>query len=536
MAHKDIDLNILESNHAVAVSSAPRNSFSMVNEVFSTMFGDIATPEQLHGIIASKSETKTVIAYGDGHWELLEFSIIQGQTLHLLKNISYEMLILRKLKEQLKTLAGTNHLYSEILDKDLPIGLMVIDGDYNVSFANQALKRMFSLPPKAKLKKCYNYVRELRVCDNCIIEPLKAGKKASKKTFTGKDNDNFLTAEAHYLEDKYIITFRDTTREIKLIRQIKEQQETLEKANRMIAEQNDILKRLSNINIRMGRLKDLDKVLELVIDSIIDTFESPRGAIILFNKARLIESANFSEGIGQEERDIILRNVGDPDKSFGEGLADFINMDIGDKENTIGEVFLYKPAKGLDSSTIGLFLMQVNIFVMNLKLQQRLEEIAQTDSLTGVFNRYYFDKQLEKEKEQSVKFGQPLSLIIVDVNGLKQANDNIGHEAGDGLIKGTADIIGANIGEFDTVYRVGGDEYVVLLPNCPEKRLKEMLLHLKQVQEDAAIECKGHRLEIRFSLGGACSVETEHGQLKDRADKRMYADKEEYYKTHKRYR
>lgn len=520
--------------YALAVSAGESEVFLERNVFFASEFKGVENPKELHEFIVGRSANKTVVRFNDTHWELVELKLETGYTLHLLKNVSHEVVILQKLKERLRELEGTERFYSEIMEKDLPVGLMITDKDYNVLFANNRLKGFFHIPPRATLLKCYNYVRELSPCKNCILEGLRKGQEQSRKIF--ETGERSVTAEAQEVEGKYIITFRDTTKEVNLIRQIKEQQENLEKANRMIAEQHDILKRLSNINIRIGQLKDLETLLGMVMDSIKDTFKSARGAILLFNRVGQIEDAHFSGEITDAEREAIIRDVAAPGETTAEELKDYRIMVVGGAEHPIGKLFLYRPEKNVDPSILELFLMQVDIFVDNLKLQGQLEAIAQTDSLTGVFNRYYFDGQFKKETEQSMRFGQPLGLLLADVNGLKEANDKMGHEAGDRLLKETAALIGKNTGDFDTVYRVGGDEFMVLLPNCTEVRLEESINRLKAVQEDAVIRVGDHLIPVRFSLGGACTEGVRHEELKDTADKRMYRDKEEFYKTRRRYR
>lgn len=532
---------LLKNNFAVAVSAGDgemHGDFIAVNDIFSTLFADIKGPRQLQQYVTSDTENRKVVTYNDGYWELLELSLGPEQTIHLLKNISYEMLILQKLKDQLRELAGSRALYSGIVHEDLPIGILIANDEYDVIFANKTLKRFFRLPPKANLKKCYNYVRELKPCEDCIIGRLRAGEKKSKKSFVG-DGETLITAEGHVAGDKYVVIFRDTTREIGLIREIKVNQENLEKAHRKIAEQHDILKRLSNINIGIGQLRDLEAILEVVINSIIDTFTCSRGAILLFNRAGQIENAHFTPGVTDEEQESIIKHVAHLDKTPGNEAAGYEVMDMIDRDQVIGKVFLFRPEKTVDPSILELFLMQVSFYLENLKLQGKLEEAAHTDSLTGVFNRYYFDVQLKKVSEQSKRFGQPLSLIIVDVNGLKEANDRFGHEVGDILLRETAALLKRNTAVPDSIhsiFRVGGDEFVILLSNCPADRLEGAEATYKSMQTGAAVQSGECVLPVRFSLGGACSTETAHHKLMEAADKRMYRDKETYYKTHKKYR
>jgi diguanylate cyclase (GGDEF)-like protein len=542
-------VDIPDNQLALAVGTKTVDApFEATNLVFSTVFSDIQTPGHLYALISNKSENKTVIKFNEGFWELLEIKINSTDVLFLLKNISFEMLALVQLKKQLKELASTNTIYSRLLDRELPIGIMIIDPDYNILYSNLTLKRLFHIPSMLNLKKCFNYVKELKPCKDCILEGIQKGIK-KKKSFTM--DDRVITAEVNPSDDKYsdkynaknnkyIITFRETTREVGLIKQIKKQQEELETANLRIADQNDILKRLSNINIRIGQIRNLEAILETMLDAIIGTFSCKKGAVLLFNKSGIIKNAHFSKNISEFEREAIIKSI-EPDLQTLDDSLGFYHMQnivdtIGDNEELVGRLFLYKPSKALDQSILELFLMQITVYMVNLELHRKLEEVAHTDSLTGVFSRYYFEKRFNEEKELSLRFGQPLSLILLDVNGLKRLNDTIGHDAGDRLLKRTAQLLAPVVGSAQSIFRIGGDEFVLLLSNCPETQLNQILNQLTQLQESSSFTINDHEIPVRFSFGGVCSTNTSHDLLKDEADRLMYLDKKSYYKTHKKYR
>lgn len=534
---------------AAITTPSPSDQFAAVNQKFSTSFPGIHTPFQLLELITGKSEKKKIISHNQLFWEVMQQELNACQSLFLLKDITSERSILSRLKDQLQELTRFNEIYTKVIDKDLPIGVMIIDKDYNVLMANHMLKRYFHIPPQAHLEKCYNFVKGIKPCDECILRQILEGKRKNKKTFVTSD-EHYITAEIHTVDDKFIVTFRDTTKEINLIQEIKKQQDALESANQRINQQNDILKRLSTINIRIAQMRDPEAILETVVKSIIDTFDCEKGAILLFNEGGKIKNAHFTSNIDVQERLVIIDNVGsaksypadslNPRRRYGlsreDHLPDYTIQDIIDKETLVGRLFLKKNREVIDQSIMQLFLMQVNIFLDNLGLQRRLEEMAQTDSLTGVFNRYYFEKRFAEEQELSLRFGQPLSLILADVNGLKETNDQVGHAAGDRLIEQTTRLIGNNISTYDSIYRIGGDEFIILLSNCPEDQMNIVMDMLKDIQESASFEYNGSHYPLRFSLGGACSTSVDYNKMKDEADKRMYRDKDAFYKTHSKYR
>ena len=95
----------------------------------------------------------------------------------------------------------------------------------------------------------------------------------------------------------------------------------------------------------------------------------------------------------------------------------------------------------------------------------RLAALSQTDSLTGLANRRALSLHLERELRRSVRYGMPASLLLIDVDGLKQVNDSEGHSAGDRVIRIVANAISEGLRETDFGARWGGDEFAIVAPN-----------------------------------------------------------------------
>jgi diguanylate cyclase (GGDEF)-like protein len=96
--------------------------------------------------------------------------------------------------------------------------------------------------------------------------------------------------------------------------------------------------------------------------------------------------------------------------------------------------------------------------------QQRLEQVLNTDPLTGVLNRRAFFERLEEELARHRRYGRPLALLMADVDHLKAVNDAAGHQMGDRLLVQVAQLLQTHTRAVDLVGRYGGDEFVVLLP------------------------------------------------------------------------
>jgi diguanylate cyclase (GGDEF)-like protein len=95
----------------------------------------------------------------------------------------------------------------------------------------------------------------------------------------------------------------------------------------------------------------------------------------------------------------------------------------------------------------------------------RLAALSQTDALTGLANRRALSSLLEKELRRSLRYGTPASLLLIDVDGLKQVNDNQGHSAGDHVLRSVADAIAEGLRDTDVGARWGGDEFAIVAPN-----------------------------------------------------------------------
>ncbi|MBI5949515.1 MAG: GGDEF domain-containing protein [Chloroflexi bacterium] len=105
---------------------------------------------------------------------------------------------------------------------------------------------------------------------------------------------------------------------------------------------------------------------------------------------------------------------------------------------------------------------------LDLRWAHHLHELAMRDDLTGLFNRRYFNAELDRLAAECARAGMPLSLAFVDLNDFKAINDAHGHEAGDAALQGVAHCLVDLVGDNGIVARTGGDEFGVLLPGMSE--------------------------------------------------------------------
>lgn len=173
-----------------------------------------------------------------------------------------------------------------------------------------------------------------------------------------------------------------------------------------------------------------------------------------------------------------------------------------------------------ESGTPSLIIMLEDISARK-SAEFQMQEASTLDGLTGLYNRKYFDMEFS-----TLQYGMrlPVSIIVVDVDGLKLINDSIGHDAGDRLILGVATILKEAFRGDDIIARVGGDEFTILLPETCENVLETVLDRLHKCQ--ARFNEAGPDFTVQFSSGYATAVRGEDmpAALK-LADQRMYAEK-----------
>lgn len=173
-------------------------------------------------------------------------------------------------------------------------------------------------------------------------------------------------------------------------------------------------------------------------------------------------------------------------------------------------------------SLIGSF---VCTYVTDLKLQrflylQKLSILSETDSLTGVKNRNSYEKT---QKEYALKSDQILACVYIDVNGLHEMNNMYGHSMGDKMLQFVATTMEKEFGKNNT-FRIGGDEFVSLVPNIKEDDVKTKIDSFRK-----AIEDESYHASIGYSYGDTSKIDII--SLVAKAEKRMYVEKRLFYRS-----
>ncbi len=159
--------------------------------------------------------------------------------------------------------------------------------------------------------------------------------------------------------------------------------------------------------------------------------------------------------------------------------------------------------------------------------QRRLQLLSLTDSLTGLYNRRYFDSKLASEMGHAARLDQPLSLIMADLDDFKAFNDAWGHPEGDKVLAQLGAVIAASVREGDAACRYGGEEFAVVLPGSGVEEALAVAQRMGQAFGQTVFRpAKGQAAAVTVSMGVAQMRPGENGLgLVSRADRAMYLAK-----------
>jgi diguanylate cyclase (GGDEF)-like protein len=166
---------------------------------------------------------------------------------------------------------------------------------------------------------------------------------------------------------------------------------------------------------------------------------------------------------------------------------------------------------------------QVSVVAVNSALHRKVHEQSVRDALTGLFNRRYFDESLAIEFERASRYGQSLSLVMVDLDHLKIINDSQGHLAGDAAIRMTGEALLKQSRRVDIATRFGGEEFAVILPQTPLEGGRAASEHWRQTVNQCMVG--DHRLSASFGVASFPEHASSPERLIRAADIAMYRAK-----------
>jgi len=180
-----------------------------------------------------------------------------------------------------------------------------------------------------------------------------------------------------------------------------------------------------------------------------------------------------------------------------------------------------------DRQLLDVIANHVAIALSNLASQESLRDQAVRDSLTGLYNRHYFNAIIASELSRSDRYNRPLSLMMIDVDGFRAVNNTHGHLKGDEVLQEVARLLRENVRASDRVIRYGGDEFLVFMPETASEAAaiaERLRSSIGRLPERTGIP----DLSIGLSIGIYTRTPREARSLEsilEEVDRRMYADK-----------
>jgi diguanylate cyclase (GGDEF)-like protein/PAS domain S-box-containing protein len=276
-------------------------------------------------------------------------------------------------------------------------------------------------------------------------------------------------------------------------------------------------------------LRDKLDFIQVLIDTLPTPifYNDPNGLYLGCNKA-------FEEQTGLKRGEILNKNVYDllpPDLAelYTRG-EEAIQPGMGPRafEGTIAcadgeqrDVIFYSAVFSNSDNSVGGVVGALLDISERKRSETKLRYLSTHDMLTGIYNRAYFDEELDRLKKGR-KF--PVSIVMADVDRLKEVNDQLGHAAGDELLKHAAEVFKGAFRREDVAARIGGDEFAALLPNTDDSALVEAMERLQHAISVSNAENGCHHLSL--SIGAATAYNCEELMSAWRtADQRMYLQK-----------
>jgi len=263
----------------------------------------------------------------------------------------------------------------------------------------------------------------------------------------------------------------------------------------------------------------------------------------------VVTACNGAEGIEQFKKcspDLVITDVKMPIKNGLEVLTEIKKMsddvDVilltghSDEATAIECLrsgaydYLLKPLEDIDIllTAVTRAFDKRNLVKKNRELVKQLEELAIRDPLTGLYNRRHLHACLDEELARAERYNNTFCMVMLDIDHFKAVNDTYGHPFGDYVLKKLGEIIRGSLRTVDSLYRYGGEEFFILMPETAREGAESLVNRSMTAIREYVFFCDGQEMNITISMGVSIFPDqaTDQRELIRLADQALYRAKE----------
>ena len=315
---------------------------------------------------------------------------------------------------------------------------------------------------------------------------------------------------------------------------------------------------LFNVGATANRTLNIGELLNVVLDMVLGVMGAEAGGVFLVEResgelalraykgtsaefASKVEAVRLGEGFTRRaalsKMPLVVEDIA-ADPRLGrmgaleEGLRSFCAVPIGARDELLGVIGIasHERRRFLDRDVrlLGAIANQIGMAIENAQLYEQALTLAFTDGLTGLYNRRYLMEQIEREFSRVERNKGTLSLVMIDLDGLKGINDRFGHNEGDVVLKQLGAVIKKNTRASDVAARWGGDEFMLLTHDTNSKGARRLAERIRSQVEREHPVIRGEEVCVSISVGIASypGHAADVTQLLQRVDEAMYHAKE----------
>jgi diguanylate cyclase (GGDEF)-like protein len=312
------------------------------------------------------------------------------------------------------------------------------------------------------------------------------------------------------------------------------------KVTMVMQRQNELEMATNRISSAISGTLELEEILQAAVEEVGRALDARRAALVLWQ-----EGSNLPEGMSVYERPETRRATAGELAAPVSKSADSTRTSSGENDDREpAPISLEMPISYRDT-VIGVLVVeddtirdwedeevlmlktvadQLSVAISHARLFRHIQNQAMTDALTGLYNHRYFQERLNRETRLADRNDEPVSLILLDLDHLKEINDTHGHRSGDAALLHVASTMKSVVRNVDISARYGGEEFVVILPQCTRESALEVAERLREAVASTSVPRVG-QVTASFGVATYPSGAKSKEELVEMADRAMYLAK-----------